>query len=102
MTVQGCLHLKSAVTAVAPTTILINREWVPAEAFGGLILIDVDADEPSAANALLVGDSVIYPTAFHKTRARMEQHGLRVKTVDVDELAKAEGGVTCCSLVFER
>ncbi len=31
--VRGCLHLKSAVTALAPETVLINREWVPADAF---------------------------------------------------------------------
>jgi len=100
--VQGCLHLKSAVTAVGPKTVLLNRNWVTADAFADLTLIDVDADEPHAANALLAGDVVIYPAAFPKTRARLEQRGLHVKTVDVDELAKAEGGVTCCSLVFER
>ena len=100
--VQNCLHLKSAVTAVAPNTLLVNRNWVSPDAFGDLRLIDVDADEPHAANALVVGDVVICSAAFPKTRARLEQHGLRVKAVDVDELAKAEGGVTCCSLVFER
>ena len=99
--VQDCLHLKSAVTAVAPKTLLINRNWVEADAFGDLRLIDVDDDEPHAANALLVGDVVICAAAFPKTRARLEQHGLRVKLVDVDEIAKAEGGVTCCSLIFE-
>lgn len=99
--VQDCLHLKSAVTAVAPKTLLINRNWVAADAFGDLRLIDVDDDEPHAANALLVGDVVICAAAFPKTRARLERHGLRVKVVDVDELAKAEGGVTCCSLLFE-
>ena len=98
--VQGCLHLKSAVTAVAPETVLINRNWVPGDAFADLIAIDIDADEPLAANALLVGETVIYPAAFPRTRARLEQRGIRVKTVEVDEIAKAEGGVTCCSLVF--
>jgi dimethylargininase len=99
--VEGCLHLKSAVTAVAPQTLLINRNWVPRDAFAHLTTIDVDDDEPRAANALLVGDTVICSAAFPRTRARLEQHGIRVKAVEVDELAKAEGGVTCCSLVFE-
>jgi dimethylargininase len=101
VTVGGCLHLKSAVTTVGPDTVLINRGVVPAEAFTGLTLIDVDPDEPSAANALLVGHVIVYPAAFPKTRARLEARGLRVRTVEVDELAKAEGAVTCCSLVFE-
>lgn len=100
--VTGCLHLKSAVTAVGPGTLLINRDWVPAECFASLTLLETDTDEPRAANALLVGDVVIYPAGFPRTRARLEQHGLRVKTVNVDEITKADGGVTCCSLIIER
>jgi len=103
--VQRCLHLKSAATAVAPGTLLINRDWVPADAFAGRTLIDIDPDEPYAANALWLpgaGGVVIYPAAFPKTRARLERHGIRVRTVEVDEIAKAEGSVTCCSLIWER
>jgi dimethylargininase len=99
--VHGCLHLKSAVTAVAPDTVLINRDWVPTEAFDGLSLVDVDPREPHAANALAVGGAVIYPSAFPRTREKLESRDLRVRPVDVDELQKAEGAVTCCSLIFE-
>lgn len=109
--IDGCLHLKSAATVVAPQTLLINRDWVRADAFAGLTLIDVDPAEPHAANALrLAGPKepalrddgvVVYPAAFPKTRRRLERHGLRVRPVEVDELAKAEGGVTCCSLIVE-
>ena len=98
--ISGCLHLKSAVTLVAPDTLLINRKWVPPDAFSGFDLIDVDPDEVYAANALMVGDRVIYPTSFPRTRERLEQRGIRVRAVDVSELQKAEGAVTCCSLVF--
>ncbi len=99
--VTGCLHLKSAVTAVSPDTLLINRAWVPPDAFGGFDLIEVDAEEPYAANAVAVADRVIYPTSFPRTRRRLEARGFDIKTVEMDELAKAEGAVTCCSLIFE-
>ena len=79
---------------------LINREWVPADAFAGLSLVEIDPLEPFGANALAVGSVVVYPTAFPRTRERLERRGLRVRSIDVDELQKAEGGVTCCSLVF--
>jgi dimethylargininase len=42
---------------------------------------------------------VIYPNAFPKTRAKLIAHGFDVRTVDADELAKAEGGVTCCAIL---
>lgn len=100
--VQGCLHLKTAVTPVGDGRLLINRDWVPADAFAAYELIDVDPDEPFAANALRIGDRVVYPTDFPRTRERLEAAGLEVVTVPADELAKAEGAVTCCSLVFRE
>ena len=98
--VEGCLHLKSAVTAVSEDTVLINRDWVPVDAFSDLMLLDVDREEPWGANALRIDGDIIYPTAWPKTLARLLARGFRVQPVDVGELAKAEGGVTCCSLVF--
>ena len=97
--VHGCLHLKSAVTRISRDALLINRDWIDVAPFVGWTLIDVDPSEPFAANALLVNDVVIYPRAFTKTRAILESHGIDVRTVDASELAKAEGGVTCCSLL---
>jgi dimethylargininase len=99
--VRGCLHLKSAATAVGPETVLVNPAWVPEDAFAGYQRIDVDPQEKHAANALLLADRVIYPTAFPRTRERLEAAGVNVRQVDVGELQKAEGAVTCCSLIFE-
>jgi dimethylargininase len=96
---NGCLHLKSAVTAVGEDTLLIQRAWVGADPFRDFDLIDVDPAEPFAANALLVAGTVIVPSAHRRTRRRLEARGLAVQGVDVSELAKAEGGVTCCSLI---
>jgi dimethylargininase len=98
--VKGCLHLKSAVTQVAERTLLINRDWVDAGAFEGMELVDVDPREPLGGNALRMGDIVVYPTDYPATRRRLEERGIAVKAIDVAELGKAEGGVTCCSLIF--
>jgi dimethylargininase len=98
--VRGCLHLKSAVTAIADDTLLINRDWAPSEPFRIFRLLDVDPDEPMAANALRLHDRVVYPATFPRTRARLEDRGIRVVDVDVSEIAKAEGAVTCCSLIM--
>ncbi len=99
--VEGCLHLKSAVSQVGPRTLLVNPRWVDAGAFEGLVRIEVSPGEPLAANALLIGESVVYPASYTRTLARLEEQGLAVRPVDVSELQKAEGGVTCCSLIFE-
>jgi dimethylargininase len=99
---HDCLHLKTAVTRVDDRTLLINRKWVDMENFEGFELIDVDTSEPFAANCLPVGDAIIFPVAFPKTSAKLVAHGYKIKPVIVDELAKAEGAVTCCSLIVEN
>lgn len=100
--VTGCLHLKSAVTQVNEDTLLINPAWVDRSIFGALKFIEVDKSEPSAANAVWIGEAMIYPSSFPKTQRRLEEAGLRLKIVAATEVAKAEGAVTCCSLIFQR
>lgn len=97
---HDCLHLKTAVTRVDDHTLLINPHWVDTYHFEDFTWIEVDPSEPFAANCLPVGNAIIYPTAFPKTCAKLEAAGYRVKTVDLSELAKAEGAVTCCSLIL--
>lgn len=96
----GCLHLKSAVTQVAPDAVLFNPAWVDPGAFEGFRHIEIDHAEAYAANALLVGDAVVYPEAFPRTAGSLKRAGVQLVTVNVSELAKAEGAVTCCSLIL--
>ena len=99
---QGCLHLKSAVSRVDEKTLLINPNWVDANHFAGYDLMEIDPSEPFAANCLPMEGSIIFPLAFPKTRTKLEERGYKVVTVDVSELAKAEGAVTCCSLILSN
>ncbi len=97
---RDCLHLKSAVTRIDDETLLINRNWVDPKNFVGYKLIDIHPSEPFAANCLPINGSIVFPTAFPQTTARLESLGFKIKPVVVDELAKAEGAVTCCSLII--
>lgn len=98
--VTSCLHLKSAVTNVSADTLLINPNWVDKNLFGEMNFIKIDESEPFAANCLLIDEKVIYPTSFPKTQRKLEVNGIDLVLVDADELAKAEGAVTCCSLII--
>ena len=99
--VHGCLHLKSACCYLGEETILANRNWLDAAFLDGYRILDVPADEPRAANALRIGDTLILPTAFPKTRDLLEKSGFQVRTIENSELAKAEGAVTCTSILFQ-
>jgi dimethylargininase len=98
---RDCLHLKSACSFIGDGTVLLNRAWLDISTLSELRLIDVAPGEPSGANALRVGDTVLMPDAFHETATRLRESGFQVKTLDLSELLKAESGVTCSSLLFE-
>ena len=95
-----CLHLKSAVSEVASGTLLINTDWISSSAFRDFELIPVDKEETHAANALRIGKNLIYPSSFPRTMDALVKRGIDVVPVDLTELQKAEGAVTCCSLIF--
>jgi dimethylargininase len=96
-----CLHLKSAVTKVDDKTLLINPNWVDSSRFTGFDLIPIHASEDFAANCLPINGHIIYPTSFPHTQKLLEAKGYKIKNVHLDELAKAEGAVTCCSLIID-
>ncbi len=98
---EGCLHLKTAVTAADADILLVNPQWVDLAPFRGLERIDVAPKEPWAANVLSVGTAVVAAAGFPRTAERLRARGLDVREVDVSEFQKAEGGVTCKSLVFD-
>ena len=96
---SGYLHLKSCVTRVAEDLLLLNPAWVDPAAFPGYRAIAIDPTEPHAGNALALGGAVIHARHFPRTRARLAAEGLYVLPIAIAELAKAEAGVTCCSLL---
>jgi dimethylargininase len=96
-----CLHLKSAVTALDDETLLIDPEWASPLDLPGFEFVEIDPREPGAANIVRVGPTYLFAQAFPRTLERLQRHGLDVTTTPCDELAKAEGAVTCCSLVFQ-
>jgi dimethylargininase len=98
--VTGCLHLKSAVTALDSATVLVNREWIDPAPFAGYAQVAVDASEPWAANVLAVAGVVFAHAAFARTAGRLAARGYEVRPLDVSEFLKAEAGVTCKSIVY--
>lgn len=98
--VHGCLHLKSAASWLGGDAVLLNPEWLDEGLFDGLERIHVHPDEPHAANVLQVGGTLLCHAACVRTRERLEQHGFTVRPVDISELAKAEAGMTCSSLIL--
>jgi dimethylargininase len=100
--VHSCLHLKTGCSYLGRGMMLANSAWVDAAQFAEFELLEVPETEPWAANALVIGETILMPEGFPQTRALIEQRDFRVETVDVSQLMKAEAGLTCMSIIFKE
>jgi dimethylargininase len=95
-----CLHLKSACTALPDGTLLVNPHWLEMEALRNFPVIPIPQEEPLAADILRVGQRVCVPAENVRTAELIRQRGFEVETVDLSEFAKADGGITCLSILL--
>ena len=98
---RDCLHFKTGCSALPDGSLLVNENWVAIESLKGFHLIPIPPAEPWAANVLSIGDQVILPAAHPVTANQLRKMGFQVRLVDLSEFAKAEGGVTCLSILFK-
>lgn len=99
--VRGCLHLSTGCSYLGHGQMLLNPVWVDADSFGEFEILEVPETESWAANTIAVDDTVLMASAFERTCALVESRGFKVIATDISELQKAEGALTCMSLMFE-
>ncbi len=95
--VTGCLHLKTACTALPDGRLLANPRFFRDDALPGFERVNVDAE---SANVVCVGETVCIGAAYAETADRLEREGFAVTRIDLSELAKADGCATCLSLLL--
>lgn len=95
---NDCLHLKTAVTLLGDGAVLANPRWVDLGPFAGYRVIPVA--EPFGANSLRLSGELLYPAEHPLTAEALREEGFAPVLLPVSELAKAEAGLTCLSLVF--
>jgi dimethylargininase len=98
--VHGCLHLKTACTALPDGRLLVNPAWVDAGALRDFEQIDIPPTEPWGGNIVCLGNKVIAAAENVQTVKMIRDRDIDVRTVELDEFAKAEGGVTCLSILL--
>jgi dimethylargininase len=94
------LHFKSSVNYVGRNSILVTRDFACREALDGYNKIIVDQEEEYSANTLWLNDHLLLPGGFPNTKIKLESLGLPIIELDVSEMQKMDGGLTCLSIRF--
>lgn len=100
VSVQSGLHLKSSVNYVGQNTLLTTEGYADVDQFREYDKIVVDKSEKYAANTVLIDNSLIIPKGFPKTLERLLTLDLNIIELDVSEMRKMDGGLTCMSVRF--
>jgi dimethylargininase len=94
------LHLKSGVNYVGKNSVLVTQDFAGHTAFNGFNKIIVDPEEEYCANTLWINDHLLLPGGFPDTKTRLRSLGLPIIELDVSEMQKMDGGLTCLSIRF--
>lgn len=97
--VRGCLHLRSALSRVGPRTLLANPAWFHGGRIAGLEILAVDPSEPFAADALLVGETLLLAGGSVRTEAALRARGIEPLVLELSELRKADAGPSSLALL---
>jgi len=95
------LHFKSACTAINDETLLVNRDWIRIDDLAGFNIVFTPDDEPEAANVLRINNTLFVQAGFPGAQERLRKVHDKVEVLDTSELRKAEGALTCLSIIFE-
>jgi len=100
VSVSGGLHLTTGCGVINDETVLLNPRWLDASAFEGLRQLHVPEEEPWAANTIRVDTAVCLEEGAPRTIDLVRPYAGTIETVDISEFRKAEGSLSCLSIIF--
>jgi dimethylargininase len=95
------LHLKSSVSFLGNNLLVLNPKNVDASAFEKFDWITVDENESYAANCLTLGKFILMPAGYPNLADKIRAHGFHIIELEMSEFEKADGSVTCLSLILK-
>lgn len=97
--VKNYLHLLTGITYLGKNT-MIASELINKSLFNDFEIITVSQENEYAANCLTIDNTVVMPKGYKKIAKQIKNKGFEVIEVEMSEFKKADGGVTCLSLIF--
>jgi len=94
------LHLKSSVNYIGWNTVLITSALSENSEFDKYNKIVLEEADEYAANTLLINETLITPSGFPNVKKELEKITDNIIEIDVSEVRKMDGGLTCMSLRF--
>ncbi|MCJ7488641.1 MAG: arginine deiminase family protein [Thermoplasmata archaeon] len=94
------MHLKSYITYLARDTVIATRAYADDPSLAGMNVIVVPREDEYAADTLTIDDTVLMPAGRERAHELVREAGFKVIALDMSEIEKCDGAMTCLSLIF--
>ena len=94
------MHLKSYVTYLGKGIMIAAEHYATHPALESYQIIIPRSDSEYAADTLSVGDTVLMAKGYPEAYKMVEEAGFKVVVLDVSEIQKCDGALTCMSILF--
>jgi dimethylargininase len=96
--VAAGLHLKSSVSPIGPDAIVVTPAFADRDELADFEQIVVSETEAYAANAVWINEHLLVAAGFPTLARALRGRGLELIELDMSEVAKMDGGLSCLSL----
>jgi dimethylargininase len=94
------MHLKSYVTYLGKRIMISTEKYANHPALEGYNILIPPVKEDYAADTLRVGDSVLMAEGYDIAQTMVREAGFYVISMNVSEIQKCDGALTCLSILF--
>jgi len=103
--VINCLHLMTAITYLGKNHFLVSslldeNLWKLFKVNANVKFVKVPEEENYAVNIININNTIIMPKGYPKTKKLIKKSAFEIKELEMSEFEKADGGITCLSLLF--
>jgi len=94
------MHLKSYVTYLGKGIMIATEKYAHHPALEGYNILIPPAKDEYAADTLSVGETILMAAGYDTTQTMVREAGFDVISMDVSEIQKCDGALTCLSILF--
>ena len=93
-------HLKTGIAYLGNNQLVVAGEFIDHPAFESYEKIVISKEDEYSANCIRMNDYVIIPSGYAETKRKIEDAGYEIIELDMSEVQKHDGGLSCLSLRF--
>ncbi len=97
---ENFFHLKTGIAYLGNNKMVVAGEFVDHPAFDSYEKIVIGKEDEYSANCIRVNDYVIIPSGYEETKRKLNDAGYETIELDMSEVQKHDGGLSCLSLRF--